>query len=417
MASPGPVTPAETIPVGPWPKGMNNRASAEEVPDGALRLVFNGDITNKGAVRRRLGYTVFHEAARTHSVFGAGSVFLFVQDAQLYRGLPPNHLVIRSNVGHARMAYHELNDEVYYSNGSVTGKIDENGMLRPWGIPQPTPPVLSNIPGSLPEGRYQVSLTHIDDRGEEGGAPVSVVIDVPVGGGGIEITFNTGTVDPTITSMAVYVSKTNDDTLYRLVTLPIATVAYNVLSSVTGNRILQTQRLQPMPPVTQIEYYNGILYGVDGRTIWHTRPLRYGLVDLAKDFILAGADISVFKTTADGFYVCAEVTWWYGGSGPGSFQPRVVLPFGAVPGTGVNIGTSRDVAWFSKNGWIIGKPGGAAEQITDPAVAVKGYASGVSLFREQNGIRQLVSALRGGADNSFEAFDFDNVDEVRSEGP
>jgi len=62
---------------------------------------------------------------------------------------------------------------------------------------------------------------------------------------------------------------------------------------------------------------------------------------------------------------------------------------------------------------VIGKSGGTVEQATDTQIVPSGYNSGVALFRESRGIRQLVSALRGPVENGFVATDFADAEIIR----
>lgn len=404
---------SDQVKLGPWPKGMNNRVDEQELDDGFLRDALNVDITNAGYARRRRGYVAL--LAPAHSVFAHDDKFLFVSGGDLYLGLPPNHAIVRAGVGTEEMAYVELNGEIYFSNGVVTGKIDQNNTPRPWGIeiPNPVPVMAATAFGGMHAGTYQVALTYIDDRGEEGGGNHLGSILVP-SGGGILISVLPTTLEPTVVSIRIYVSSVNDDLLFHLVTLPIGTPAYQVFLSGNLGREYDTDLMDPFPPCSQLAKYNGRIYGVDGRFLWYTEPLRYGLTKLRENFIPYASDIGVVAPVEDGIYVCADRTWWLDGRGPGEFNTKDVLPFGAVLGSAVEIGNSRNMAWFSKNGFMIGKAGGKVEQVSDAALAMPGYTKGATLFREQYGLRQLVTVLRGSGEKFFKSADTADAEVIRS---
>jgi hypothetical protein len=410
-----PVKPGEdTAQLGPWPKGMNNRAAEHALGNDELRLAYNVDIDSQGNVFRRAGRTPILEQPGCHSAFGYGNHFLFVQNGTLYRGLPPAHAALRTGLSSLPMAYVEVNDVIHYSNGEITGRVLPSGQARPWGLPTPNPqPVVAAAgAGGLSAGRYQVATTWVDDTGEESGAEVSQSVDV-LEGGGIALTgLPAAPSGFFITHRNVYASKTNDDQLYLVATIPAATSSYTVTAGQRG-RALQTQLMLPFPPSTLLAYYNGVIYGAKDDVLWHSRALRYGLHNPRSDFIPFAKDVDVVLAVEDGLFVCADRTYWLGGKGPQEFSATAKLKFGAVRGTGVDIENSDKVAWFSKNGWMVGSAGGRIDQVTDTQVAPASYNSGVALFREERGIRQLVSALRAPTDNAFVATDYAEAEIIR----
>lgn len=407
----------DQLKLGPWPKGMNNRASEFEIEDGEVRYAVNVDFTNSGRIRRRLGYTPILEAARCRSVFAYDSTFLFVMGVDLYRGLPPNHSVFRAGVGAVDMSYVEVNSEIYYSNGSITGKIDTDGVSRPWGIPapNPVPVVTATAIGSMHAGGYTVSVSYVDDRGEESGVAVCPAVTVPQGGG-VQLSNIATSPDPTVTGVNIYMTKNNGDEGYLIRTLPNGTASYFIAAPVAQLRAIQTDVMDPFPACTNLRHFNGRIYGVDGNVIWYTDALRYGLTRMRSNFLLFADEVDMFEPSVDGLYVAhGGKTWWIEGKNPDDFKSAaVVLPCGAVRGTGVAVENSRDMAWFSPRGWIVGKPGGKVEQITEARVVVPSYTRGASLFREQRGIRQLINTVAGKTDSNFVSSDFADAETVRS---
>lgn len=413
MASPGQVTDADgTVTLGPWPVGVNNRAYEFELPDGALRDAVNVDITNGGRTLRRRGATALRKLAQIHSVFGGSEHLLFMQAGALRRGIPPADVSLRTGLSAADMDYVEVNKDVYYSNGEVTGKVIAAGTDAPWGLKLPiSQPVLTpGVVGGLPAGRYQIAVTFVCSDGEESGALSPQPVDV-VEGGGIQLTAIPQPVEAGVNRVRIYRTSTNGDKLYVHQTLLIGVVSLLVGVSVLG-RELETLLGTPFPPCTLLDYYNGRIYGAQGNILWYSLPFRYGFLD---SYIQFSEEVSVLEATQDGCYVCADQTYFYPGATPSKQEQRTLLPFGGVYGSGTKVRNSRDVAWFSKNGWVVGKPGGSIEQITDKHVAVPGYAAGAALFREDRGIRQLVGAFQGGVDSSFVAGDSVDAEIIRSE--
>ena len=58
-----------TVQVGPWPKGINNRAPDYAVPEGTVRNAVDVDLTMDGRARRRQGYARIVTALDPHSLY------------------------------------------------------------------------------------------------------------------------------------------------------------------------------------------------------------------------------------------------------------------------------------------------------------------------------------------------------------
>jgi hypothetical protein len=139
--------------------GLNNVLSAEELQVKEafrttgyyLNTATNVDIDNKNKVRRRNGRDLKY-AGDCHSMWSNGDICLFRSGSVLY-SLSEDFLSatsLRTGItGSLDMAYLFLNNKVYYSDGNITGII-ENGVNRSWGLDIPSSPTLSSsIPGSL----------------------------------------------------------------------------------------------------------------------------------------------------------------------------------------------------------------------------------------------------------------------------
>lgn len=133
MAGITPATPDQTVTIGPWPVGINNRAPDYSVPEGALRNAVNVDIDNLGRTRTRRGATLRLAAVGAHSLFSCPLGTFFVQQGALMRFNSNNTSTRLGNVGNNRMVYQYTNGEVYWSNGSSLGRITSAGVLGTWG--------------------------------------------------------------------------------------------------------------------------------------------------------------------------------------------------------------------------------------------------------------------------------------------
>lgn len=406
----------DQIKLGPWPAGINNRAHKYELPEGAVVDALNVDITSSGRILRRKGTTQLLTSTSAHSAFGGSVNFLFMEDGELHLGLPGDDSVLRSGMSARRVAYIEVNGDIYYSNGEVTGKVRSDGTHTTWGVPTPSsqPTIAAVAAGGMYAGRYQIGVTFEDSYGEVSGALAPQAVDVAAGGG-ILVTNIPQSTDASYVSL--YVTEPNGDKLYEYVTIPMGLTTQLVAASANKRGLLTTVHHEPFPPCDMLTYYNGRIYGVKDNVAWYTNPLMYGLVDysLGDNFILFPEDVTVFAPTVDGIYVCSDKTYFLAGKGPADFSLQMKSKARGVYRTQVDIENTDNVAWFGELGWAIGKPGGNVEFVSDPNVAVPYYESGVSLFRQQRGIRQLVCALRGSSVNDFTAGDYADAATVRSE--
>ena len=177
--------------------GLNNILSAEElqVKEGFkttgyyLNKATNVNIDNRNKVKRRNGYDLKY-AGDCHSMWSDGSICLFRSGSDL-QTLSEDFLsatTLRTGItGSLNMAYLPLNNKVYYSDGNITGVI-ENGASRSWGLDIPSAPTLSSsIPGSLKAGIYQVCFTYVRDDGQESGSSDAVSITLANNTSGIRI--------------------------------------------------------------------------------------------------------------------------------------------------------------------------------------------------------------------------------------
>lgn len=355
-----------------------------------------------------------------HSLFGSGSLFLGVLDQELVRFTvtPAGEVsatTIRSGFTHQQpVAYLHLNGAVYYTDGVLTGmyRNDEDWF---WGVERPTgdPTVAALSSGALPEGRYQVALTFVDSRGEESGARACVPVDVPAGGG-IRLTAIPTPVDQRVTHFNVYMTAANGTVPYLYQAYPISAATVDIGASATLGRVLETQFMFPVPPAQHLAAYNGRIYLAVGPYLYWTETFRYGQVR-ANSFVMFPADITLLAAGSDGLYVASDTTRFLQGAQPQDFEAREVLPYGAVANTLVDLPDREGqvFGWMSHRGWIVADGAGGAKNVTEQALAFGPHARGAALFREANGVKQVVSVMRDGAESKLVAQDFFDAEIVR----
>lgn len=130
MPAPPPELP-ESIILGQF-TGMKNTVSAERLGPGDLERAINVDIDDAGQLRRRRGYTRKIEGP-FHSLRTIAGKVLVVGGGQLGRVREDYSFTPIAEVGPGRVAYAEVNGEVYFCNDAASGVIAADDSVQPWG--------------------------------------------------------------------------------------------------------------------------------------------------------------------------------------------------------------------------------------------------------------------------------------------
>lgn len=405
---------ANTAPIGPF-VGINNRLPDHQLgivergrkAGDYLRNAVNVDLTAAGTLQRRKGSTLVVPGSDCHSLWSDGEKAFYVDGDTLYQ-YP--RIALRSGlVPGRRVSYCETpTGDVIWTNGTVLERI-RAGVSAPLGlpVPNPAPTVSASVGGSLKAGVYQVAITAANADGEESGATWPVQVNVPEGGR-IEVSGLPGTL------VNIYVSPLNGDALY----LAATTTASSYVIPVMGVQGAQcpTLNLRPLPAGRFVREYHGRLLVADASGLYYSEPWAYGLYNPLRGYIpLEG--ITLLEPGQTGVYVAtADKTYWLSGLDVDQLE-RVVelLPYGAVEGSAAHIENSNDIAWFSTRGLVIGSQDGQAKNVQEATVAVGPAQIGATLYREQDGMRQLVAAVSGAQESRAAANSFMTMEVVRKE--
>lgn len=387
-----------------WVKGVDNIHAPYELPRDALRVGENIDILDSGKIRRRNGSTASVSAVGVHSLWSnekvsdayyvAGSTMYSLSDslasAAVVTGLTPG----------ARVAYVEVNGEILWSNGVVTGRL-ANGVNYPLGVETPAGVAqLAATTGALPAGRYQITTTFRTASGEEGGAQNAGAI-VLSSAGGITMSNMPAAQSATVTHRCIYATLANGDVMYKIATIPSAGSSYTISNIGSQTVALRTMNTQPMPAGSILAFVNGVLYVAVGPIVYHSEPMRYGQCNLSKNYYAYPVDVDIMVTTPSGVFICADKTYFLENPGTSEVIQRTVFPFGGVKGTGVYLPGSTGAAWYSPRGQVTAT--GSQATLTSEKMFVPGVmTSGASMAREENGVKQIVNVANVGEANALE---------------
>lgn len=381
-----------------FPKGLNNRDRETALPDGALRVARNLDVTNNGTLRVRDGLRSVL-AGDWHSLYPHphGTSLLAVKDdvLGLFDGGFTGLVAVSGPV-----RYCELNGEVFWTDGDVQGRIDATGALKPWGL-NPPPPIqaLPVLTGGMDAGTYQVTYTALV-AGLESGAPTPEQVGVAQGGG-IQVTMPAGSA-----TFAVYVTTANGESASFAKVAELAGGATAAIAADTprGKNLESLRAVKPFA-ADHLCSYKGRIWAATGSTVWFTDTLSPHWLFPENGFFLFDAPVTLLAPVEDGLYIAAgNRTWFLQGAALDQFALRPVAAHGAVSGTGliafpyyILLGQGQPpgpaCAWLSTDGvFCIGRAGGVINRVTDAQLSLATGLRGITAFWEHDGLRSFLLA-------------------------
>lgn len=406
-----------------FPKGVDQVSPETSLLPGTARRIVNldvhqGALGENGPVGGRLSarsqVQQVVSGVRTHSLWSGDHNTCFVGGGDLKR-LGPDMTVtlLRAGVGDDDMFYTEIAGTVYYSNSRVTGTI-VGGVDAPWGLPVPPAPRMAAVTsGGLAAGTYMVALTYKDASGRESGASPTSVVQV-VEGGGIALS---GMSAAYVTR--VYVTPANGDVLYWAHDMPVGAASSYVGAHQPG-KMLTTQHMQPPEPCTHLESYNGRIYSAVGNALLATQALNYDLTRPATDYVLMPDAVTMVKSVVDGIYVgTAHGVTFLDGKELGQFTMRPADMLAPIPGSALNVDgglfgePGKGIVWLTRRGWVYAGAGGRVKRLTESQMAIPEYDRAASLYREHDGMRQVMTFVKGGGEAAGASDSYD-VEIVRN---
>ena len=383
----------KTASIGPF-RGVNNR-----LPDFALssedgdfvRSAVNVDLDDAGRFRRRPGQELVQALTSPHSLFETtdGRFFLVV-DAALYRITLPTYsqTLVKVLSTNAETFYVEHNGDVYFSNGTDSGRIASDDAWYPWALPTPNYPAIATIAGGLAPGTYQLALTYSNaTTGEEGGAKPALTHEL-TSTGGIRVTLPGATTGAT--HVNVYVSACNGDVPCLQTTVLVGTSSVDV-TAISTTRACSTIGLSPLPAGTGTFFHMGRLGVIADNCVYFSEPWKAGYYRAFANFIPFPAPVSLVVPSQNGCYIAADQTRWFAGDLANPDSIVDVLPYGAVPGTAFVSVHDTTVGWFGALGVVFASSAGEVVAAMADHISLTPPASGASTVIADNGYRKVVS--------------------------
>lgn len=390
--------------------GLKNTTSPERLKPGELEVARNVDVDNDFKVLSRKGQTIV-QSGSYHSLWASDGTCLVMVGQDMKRMMPDGSLttLIRLTTGRP-VCFVELNNVVYFSNGTDTGRV-VNGEVREWGIRPPLgQPAATQYAGLLRPGRYLYAMTFVRSDGLESGTGIAGMIELTTVGGilftGLEVSTN-----PEVTGKILYLSTANGTEMYRAVVLPAsATSTAYMNSGVDLTVALDTQFVEQAPPGEIVEIHSGVAYVISGSVAWYSDAYSVERFRRSQSrFLQFPSRISLFGSAGDGIYVGTDAgTWFLEGFEPTSFRSRQVLSYGAVMGTSVKFDVEEEVAegekdtgntpalmWTTPHGIVVGNSNGVVTNVTENTYGFPDAQRGAGVIRVTRGFTQYVATLQG----------------------
>lgn len=363
--------------------GSNNIAKPERLPEGAVVDAVNMDFTVGGKAELRTGFDLIRSEPGTRAIYGAGSSLILIAGNKVIKideGADRDLATISQ--GPVAATWHNselfLNTEIDSLRISTTAKH--------WAIHEPSVS-LEVVEGNLPAGIYKIAVTAVENGFESGCLPMVVTLD---GSQGIRVNVSD------TRSCRLYSSVANGQTLYHQGTAH----ATNLLGlPVDDTARLETEQLYPLPFCSILCSHKSLILGSRGNYLFHTRPMLTHLHNPEQDYFQFSAPITVIADVGEGFYVCADKTYYISGVGSSEVMQRSVFEFGAIEGTNVTL-PDGSASWFCEYGQVIAGRGGEVQLINRASYSPDTTKTGAAGFLEHNGNQMIVTTMRGESNGS-----------------
>lgn len=371
-------------------RGLNNVSDPLRLDMTWLALADNLNVTDTGGLTKREGYTLSRAGVfkSAFSTFDFSRGYLATSSAiQTFYGLQLVNLT-----SSAPLFWCEVNNAVFYNNGTDRGIILSDELVIPWDWPVPTAPTVSAATGRLPAGAYQVRCTHLLPDGRETGTGDPAEIALPADSG---LTISDIPQVPGYTTN-VYIAPANSEVYQLFATTRSTALTFNSSPDDLGRDLLNAF-LDPIPPGTDvIQAGKGRIYAAqymqadDQTAVWFTEPLGYHLFNLNSNFILVPGRVLMLAPHDEALVIGTEArVFAYSGD-----KLMQVSDYGVVPGQHWDRDGERILFW-STRGLCSALP---FQNLTEKQVSVPpGVRAGGCFVRTGGQRRYLACLQQGGA--------------------
>lgn len=389
--------------------GVNNLLEADRLGTDKLAAAVNLDLTDEGRLRRRVGRRKIYNGT-VRSVWSNGRLTLFAEANQLKRliklsdGTYTTSTLYTGLNGSSPIAYLRALGQVFLTDGQALVRIDPSDVVRSWALPPPAvgPTATVSGNGSLEAGDYVFFYTYRTASGEESAPSSELTLTLSAGS---RVLLNNIPVpnDPIYTTVGIYgTAAFGSSVLLAAVPVGVSSFMYSspVRSGAHGG--FDLENLAPMLGGHGLAYYKGRIWVARDNYVIYTEAMRYGLYRPATNFMIFPERIKMIGASEGALFIVSDHTYAITGGQPGDFTQAVVQASGAPEAQPVYApmslfsdepgGQGTGVLWLGHDGMMLGTPQGSVMNLTEKDIAVPFYERAAMLFREEQGVSQVLAA-------------------------
>lgn len=388
--------------LGYGPKGINNRARANALPEGYVRDMVNF-LHLGGRLRLRPGME------QVYSGTDVTGMMAFGDDLLICDGTDVLHLdgagavsLVGSVVDGTKFTGDTLDGVAYIAAGAGLYEYDGR-RFRTLTVPEVTAP--PTIAGADSFTGRRLAMTYVDDEGRQGGCvrsyPAGAQVVVPIAPAGHQV--------------ALYVTEPDGSIYYHAAT---AAGGSTITLGPTdpSARALTTMGFRRLVPGRHLVASQGVLVTALGTVVSHSLPMHRHLCDPVQCFFQYGAEVTGILAGAGGLYVLADKCYKLTGVGTDNVTQEVVLDYPAVPGTG-GVDDNGTAFWITRYGLAAERFGPRGPYIVElgrdaftPPKATAGTAGSLAIEGEN---LVLVGTQGRDSDNPLAAADYYDAEVIR----
>lgn len=369
--------------------GLNNVTDSLRAGFGYLSVADNVVVTDTGALEKRSGYS----KVSTGDFSAAYSTLDFQRAYVVADGALKtlDGAVLKTGIAQAAMHWAEINNHVYFNNGTDSGVILPDNSVLDWAWTVPATPTVAAVTGSLPAGLYQVRCTTTLADGRETGPSDSAEI-VLGEGQALQITGLTA-------GTRVYIAPA-DSTVFQYAGTYTGSFVWNSSPDDLGRDLLNVL-LDPLPQGTDvIQFWRGRAYAAqympehNQTVVWFSEPMGFHLFNLNSGFFMVPGKVTMLAPHDTALVVGTDkrIHAYTGES------LKQVADYGVVPGQHWAEDGDRLIFWTTRG--VCTFP---FSNLTERSVSVApGVQAGGTIVRSGGQKRFVVALHQGGA--AFNAY-------------
>lgn len=376
-------------------KGLNNVSDPLRLGLAWLAQADNVDITDTGALKKRAGYsqTLATPISNGYATLDFKRLFVVGGGALKVMAGSTTAVTLRAGLSAAPMYFTEINQQVFYNNGTDSGIVLPDNSLIDWGWTVPDPPAVAAVTGNQPAGLYQLRCTFTLPDGRETGASDSVEITL-TSGQALQVSaipLRSGSFTNVYLALA-------DSTVFQRVFTSIGTTAFVFNGSPNDLGVdLNNNFLDPLPlGADVIQAWKGRIYAAqyfpadNQSAVWFSKPLGFHLFNHNSAFILVPGRVLMLAPHDDALLIGTDARIYaYSGD-----KLTEIAPYGVVPGQHWSDDETRILFW-SVRGLCAALP---FTNLTEHQVSVApGIQAGGAIVRDGGQKRYLVALQQGGS--------------------